>query len=165
LRALRELGISGAKPIPVESFSVNRGNIGELQRVRSAEGVRLMNYQGLSINLYFAGGNVVEIRKSVPAEKLTWFHEGESIEDAIRELQVLLNRDEGLILLPIVKYEGNGWTPFEGARGSPLQQLLRHDAWLAEFVEDKPMGAAVELRFVDGRLGRIDYRRARIPLE
>lgn len=165
LDAIRLLGANGVVPIPAESFIVARANIRDVARIEGLEGIRLTNYRGLSIDLFFKEKQVVRVRRSVPAKDNEWFHEGESVIDVGKKLEEVLTSDESLVAFPIVYYEGNGWVDLNQPNSEILHDLDRYSAWKFEVAHDKPAGALFEVFFANDRLARIDYRRARIRLE
>jgi len=163
LDAIARLGAFAVKPRPSADFSVSRDNIGDLGRVASAEGIRVTDYRGLAIDVFFQHGAVLLIRKSVPAKENTWFSQGDAVAEVQKKLASLLVT-ENLSVFPIVYFEGNGWVEL-AKRGENIPASLgSHAAWTFEISTEKPGGAFVDVYFDGNRLSRIEYRRPRIRL-
>jgi len=161
---IAKLGAFAVKPRPSVDFQISSSNIGNLGRVASAEGIRIMDYRGLAIDIYFQRGVVSLIRKSVPAKENTWFGEGDKVSDVQKKLAALL-ATQNLSVFPIVYFEGNGWIEL-AKRGEKIPDSLKgHEAWMFEVSTEKPEGAFFDVYFEDNRLSRIEYRRARIRLK
>lgn len=165
LESIRKLEAYAVMPIPAEDFSVTKSNIEELVRIENTEGIRLTNYRGLAIDLFFRKRKVARIRRSVPAKDNAWFHEGEPQADVRKKLEEILMSDEPMGVFPIVYYEGNGWVELNMPTPEILGMLSNYQAWKFEVSQDKPAGAFFEVFFKNDRLVRVDYRRARIRLE
>lgn len=165
LESIRKLGVRTIKPIPTEMFNVTKANIDELKRVHDVGGVRLTNYSGLAIDLFFKQNQVSLIRRSVPAKDNAWFQEGEAQADVVKKLTELLASNGDLSVFPMVYYEGDGWVDLNKSTSDVLNILSSYGGWTFEITQDKPAGATCEIFFSGDSLVRVDYRRARIRLD
>ena len=165
LESIRKLGVHAIKPVPTEMFSVTKANVEELKRVNDVDGIRLTNYGGLAIDLFFKQNHVTLIRRSVPAKDNTWFQEGESQADVVKKLTELLLSNGDLSVFPMVHYEGDGWIDLGKPTPDVLNVLSKYAGWTFEITQDKPSGANCDVFFNGDALVRIDYRRARIRLD
>ena len=165
LESIRKLGVRAIKPVPTEMFNVTKANIEELKRVNDVDGIRLTNYSGLAIDLFFKQNQITLIRRSVPAKDNAWFQEGEPQADVVKKLTELLKSNGDLSVFPMVYYEGDGWVDLSKSTTAALNILSKYGAWTFEITQDKPAGATSEILFNGDSLVRIDYRRARIRLD
>lgn len=165
LESILKLSVSAIKPVPTEMFNVTKANIGELKRIRDVDGIRVTNYSGLAIDLFFKQNQVTLIRRSVPAKDNDWFKEGETQADVLKKLTELLVSQDEISVFPIVYYEGNGWVDLSKSKPEVLNVLNKYGGWTFEIIQDKPAGATCEVFFSGDSLVRIDYRRARIRLD
>jgi hypothetical protein len=161
---IAKLGVFAVKPIPSVNFNITRDNIGGLDRLASTDGIRVTDYGGLAIDIYFEAGNVFKIRKSVPARENTWFHEGQSVSVVQKKLAELLAIHNNLVVFPIVYFQGNGWIELAQKEESLPASLKEHNAWTFELPVEKSGSANFDVYFQNESLSRIEYRRTRIPL-
>jgi hypothetical protein len=165
LEKIRKLEVRAIKPIPTEMFNITKANIEELKQISAVDGIRLTNYSGLAIDLFFKQNQVTLIRRSVPVKDNTWFQEGETQADVVKKLTELLMSNGDLSVFPMVYYEGDGWVDLSKSTPDALNILNKYGAWTFEVTQDKPAGANFEVLFSGDSLLRIDYRRTRIPLD
>jgi hypothetical protein len=163
--ALGRLGVMWAKVIPRVKFQITAANTDQLRLIENAEGVRVMNYRGFSIDITFANGVVSAIVRSVPAQGTSLFREGETASDVASTLRQLLIDDPGLIVIPIIRAAHLNGGAAELSSARDVAELIQYDKWDVELGDEKPRGAGLELVFKNNRLDRIQYRRSRIPLE
>ena len=159
LVALKSLKAEAAKPIPSLQFYVRGSNLAELRRVDQVSGFRLTDFKGFTIDIALEGDAAKVVRRSAPAEATSWFVSVQTRADAVAEARKALATHGDLVLFPIVFYDGDGWVKLKGEVSEAARRLSPYDAWLASLPLEKPAGAEIEVRFRDGRLAQIDFRR------
>ena len=128
-------------------------------------GIQISNSVGVSIDVFFQDGRVVQIIKSVPARDISWVHEGQSIADVIVQLKDILTEDKTKLgVIPIVhRPEGRAFD-LRHLTSSEKDALLSFDGWEFDIPSEKPLGAMFHLYYSGSNLERILYERPRVDL-
>jgi hypothetical protein len=144
---------------------ITDANVADLDRVGRTEGVQIRRPNGFVIQLFFKDDRISGIWRSVPARDTAWFREGEGIDETIVTLRRLCNADPELRITPAVPTDSR--LVLGGLTAAQTQRLYAYDAWSFQLFgeADKPNGATIEVYFMQGRLTKIHYRRARIQIE
>jgi hypothetical protein len=165
LKNIKSLGVLNVHPIPAIKFQITYSNLNQIDQIQNAEGIRIMNYRGFTVDLFFKNKRIILVRRSVPATQNKWFEKGQTIDNVINKLRQVLDDQRDLIVIPIVYWEGDGWVALTDPLDKPLNSLNQYDGWEFRIDTEKPLGANLDIYFSNGRLARIEYRRIRIPLE
>ena len=151
--------------IPTDNYQISGSNLGGLKRVTSSPGFRLMNYQGVAINVLFSDDRVSNLYYSVPAQTTKYFELNEPEDQVIKELGEILTKHGDYFVIPMMDSQGKAGFSLAQLNSDMKKALFSYQAWQFNIKADEPLGATVDLYFSGGRLTRIHYQRLRTQVE
>jgi hypothetical protein len=157
----RNLGATLIAPIPCQHFRVSSENIDELPPLGDSEGVRITDFKGAYVDLYFADQHVLRVASSPSVPFVVPISVGDDVTDAQDKLRGLLRSARDLVVHPIVNHEKQDTL----ALNESMPTSYMHKCWRFELTGVKPAGATFDLTFDQHGLTRILYRRSRIRAE
>lgn len=163
LSAARSMGASLVAPIPCVDFKVSQSNLAELPTLSSLEGLRVTDYQHFFVDVYFADDKVSRLVGS-PGATTMGLNEGDDLQTVKAKIASAMQSRSDLVAHAIVDHSRQDVVSLAPNPDNGSKALL-HNCWRFEVSSIKPAGATYDLRFDEGRLTKIVYRRSRLRVE
>lgn len=148
-------------PVPAQDFFISKKNLADISDVKTAHGVRLFDYHGTSVDIYFSNYRVYKVNRSYN-NRFPQFQVGDTTSVTIVKLLSVLKTNNGFFLNPAVDYEGTRSYNIQTVLKDTTSKLFKYDAWEFEVSKVRPAGAFYTLFFSNQHLDKIEYRRPRI---
>jgi hypothetical protein len=155
MRALAHRGVDSVLPELTSEVSINKGNIGQIERLRSLSGVCVNDYvQHRGAKFSFAPGSDVVLTEEMLGKRFPELFGVKTRQELMNRLSTLLLNGGGIEAFGCIPE--SRWVRIQNATGTEdVSLLLKYDLWVVD-VPNSYSGA--RLQFSGDRLSRIRYR-------